>query len=263
MTTRPIVFITGASSGLGEGFALAYAKRGYNVALFARRQNLLEQLENTICDLGVTARSYPLDITDRSSCLTMFKKAIAEFGAPDLVIANAGVALPVAVENYHGETVHQMIQVNVLGVVNTFESVMPAMIERKSGQIVVISSLAAFRGFPTGEIYSASKAAVNKICDGFRVQLMPHNIAVSTICPGYIKTPLTEKNAFPMPMMMTLDKGIAKMLRAIDQRKRFYVFPKPVFALLQLSRLIPDRLMEKMTREGRRKVNRHLKKKHS
>ena len=263
MAKRPVAFITGASSGIGEGFALAYAKRGYDIALFARRTDLLEKIAATIQALGSEAKCYALDVTDRQGCLTVFNQASIDLGTADLVIASAGVALPITVEYYHAETVHQTMQVNVLGVVNTLEAVMPSMIEKKAGQIVVISSLAAFRGLPTGEIYSASKAAVNKICEGFRVQLLAHNITLTTLCPGYIRTPLTEKNAFPMPMMMSLEKGLSIMMRAIDQKKRFYVFPKPVYAMLLLSHLIPDFLMEKITRVGRSKVSRYLKKKHS
>jgi short-subunit dehydrogenase len=165
----------------------------------------------------------------------------ARFGAVDLVIANAGVGRPTLRAPVNMGDVEDTFRINLLGVVYTLSAALPEMLARKTGHLVAISSLAGYRGLPAESAYCASKAAVNVYMDGLRIHLRETGVRATTICPGFIQTPMTESNKFHMPQLMTAEVAARKMIRAIRAGKKVYNFPWRLHLMVKLSRWLPDR----------------------
>jgi short-subunit dehydrogenase len=252
---QKIVYVTGASSGLGAEFARQLVSAGARLALFARRQTELDALVRECERLsgaeGGSATAFVLDVTDRAAVQAAFAKAEAALGPADVLIANAGVGYPVRVTKFDAGRAADIYRVNVFGALNAIECVLPAMLRRRSGHIVGISSIAAYKSFPESHVYCASKAALSAQLEGLRLELMPHGVDVTTICPGFIKTAMTERNTIPMPFITTEVIAVRRMLGAIARRARVYVFPKRMFLLMLLLRLVPGRVIARtMARKG-------------
>jgi short-subunit dehydrogenase len=237
-----VAVITGASSGIGRSLAKTLARTGARVGLIARRAEALEQLAGEIRQVGGVAAVAVADVADRHR----LKRAVAELaetlGPVDLMIANAGVGVPTTLEPVNIEVVEETIRVNVLGVAYAIDAVLPAMLARRSGQIAAISSLAGYKGMPGESAYCASKAAVNAYMEAFRVQVRGRGIAVSTICPGFIRTPMTSTMTF-MPFALTADQAAERIARALARKVKVYNFPWPTAALMWLAQRLPDWLL--------------------
>ncbi|MES2353716.1 MAG: SDR family oxidoreductase [Pseudomonadota bacterium] len=219
----PRVFITGASSGIGAALAREYASRGAILGLTARRPELLEQLAR---ELNTSVAIYPLDVRDSAALHIAATDFTTRFGPTDIVIANAGVSSGTLTEEASDLAVFQEIfDINVMGMVNTFHPFITPMRERRTGTLVGIASIAGFRGLPGASAYSASKAAAISYLEGLRVELHGSGIAVTTICPGYIKTPMTVKNPYPMPFILDAEDAARRLIRAIDAKKSFATIP--------------------------------------
>ena len=188
-------FITGASSGIGASLSIAFAKKGHRVVLFSRNVDRLEEIKAKIEKIGGEALAISGDVTDPTSIENAFKKIEREWTIPDIVVANAGVAYWVKTTEMDLENAHQTVEVNLIGVINTVQLALPRMINNGGGHIIGISSAASYRGIPNLAVYSATKAGIVKYLEGVRVENNSKGIAVTAICPGFIKTPMvTEKN---------------------------------------------------------------------
>jgi short-subunit dehydrogenase len=243
-----VAFITGSSSGIGRALATALARSGCRVGLIARRKPLLDQIHAEIqADGGIAAVS-PADVGDRSQIHRAFAELTAALGPADLLIASAGVGVPTTLEPMNIDTIEETIRVNVLGVIYAIEACLPSMLERGSGQIAAISSLSAYKGMPGESAYCASKAAVNSYLEGLRVQVRNRGIGVTTICPGFVKTPMTAIEDFPMLWPMEAEEAADRIIRALRKRVKVLNFPWQTTTLMQLARLMPDWVLARIFR---------------
>ena len=239
MAQRPVCFITGASSGFGEGFALRFAREGYAVALAARREDKLRAVADRVGVEGGSAGVYPCDVSSRKEVLDAIRRCEEELGPVDLLIANAGLSILTRVEDFDVDGVEHVLRVNLLGAIYATEGVLPGMMERGRGQIVAISSLAGFGGLPKSAAYSASKAGMFNFFESLRLDLRTTGVDVTVISPGFVKTPLTDHNRHPMPFLMELDPAINLMVRAIRKRKKTLAFPWQLAGIAWTARVFP------------------------
>jgi short-subunit dehydrogenase len=235
-----IAIVTGASSGIGRALAKVLAADGCKVGLVARRRDQLESLAAEIAAAGGTAAVGVADVSDREQTLAAIAELSARLGPVDLLIANAGVGAPTLLNPFNVADVEKMFRVNVFGVVYALEAVLPDMLKRGRGHVAAVSSLAAYKGLPGESGYSSSKAAVNNYMEGLRIQLRNRGIAVTTICPGFVKTPMTEVNDFKMPWLLEADDAARRIVRALKRKKKIFNFPWQLSLLMKATALLPD-----------------------
>jgi len=242
--TRPhIVFLTGATSGIGAALARRYAAQGALLGLFARRQAELDALASTL-PVG-TAATYAGDVRDAGALQRAAAGFVARFGVPDIVIANAGVSRGTLTEMADDLPAFRAVfDTNVLGLVHTFHPFLAAMRGARRGTLVGIASVAGLRGLPGAGAYSASKAAAISYLESLRVEQTGSGVAVVTICPGYVATPMTARNAYRMPFLIDADRAATLIARAIERRKRFCVLPWPMALVARVLRLMPRPLYD-------------------
>lgn len=244
------VIITGASSGIGRGLALELSKRGAKLGLIARRADKLAELTREIEAANGKAVALPADVMDAASLAAAATQLRTTFGPIDVLIANAGVGATVDGAELKGSTVAGVINVNVLGAANSVESVVPEMVKRGSGQLVVISSLAAYRGLPKSAAYCASKAAVSAFFESLRLDLQPRGIDVTIIHPGFIKTPLTAGRHAQMPFLMELEDAVTKIISAIEKRRKSYAFPWQLATIVRAGMIMPNFMYDWISRRN-------------
>lgn len=245
------VFLTGASSGIGEALARFYAAQGATLALIARREDLLARLK---ASLPAPAETYAVDVRELKALKGAAEAFMAKHGLPDVVIANAGVSHGTLTE-FEGDVdvFRQIMDTNVNGVVNTFHPFIAPLRERGSGSLVGIASVAGFRGIPGAGAYSASKAATIRYCEALRVELRGSGVQVTTVCPGYIATPMTAHNPYPMPFIIPADEFARRCARAIRGKASLAVIPWQMAIAGRILRLVPDFLYDRvMARAGRK-----------
>ncbi|MBA3033159.1 MAG: SDR family oxidoreductase [Rhodocyclaceae bacterium] len=246
------VFITGASSGIGVALARHYAARGAILGLAARReaalQALVVELKTATCHL------YPLDVTDAAALATAGADFIARAGVPDIVIANAGVSVGTLTEEAADlSAFRRVFDTNVMGMVHTFQPFVAAMRTAGRGRLVGIASVAGIRGLPGAGAYSASKAAAITYLESLRVELRGSGVKVVTLAPGYIATPMTEQNPYPMPFLMPVEQAASSMVAAIDRGARFAVVPWQMSLVARLLRILPRPLFDALAARAGRK----------
>ncbi|MBX3265261.1 MAG: SDR family NAD(P)-dependent oxidoreductase [Acidobacteria bacterium] len=247
-----VVFLTGASSGIGEGLALALAKRGAVLGLVARRREMLDDLADRCRKLGVTARVFAIDVTDEAAVAEAADEMRSEFGRIDILIANAGIGgNDEETRSYRPLSVKKVIDINLLGAVNAVHAVVPQMVDRGSGHLVAISSLAGFRGLPKSAAYSASKAGMTAFFESLRLDLKHKGIDVTIIQPGFIKTPLTSGRKNKMPFLMELDDAIPLFIKAIEKKKRFAAFPWQLATIVRAGKFMPAWLYDRIAGRAR------------
>ena len=235
-----VVFLTGASSGIGEALAFEMAERGAIVGMLARREDFLKQIAEKIEQNGGMARYFAADVTDAKAVAEATKTLRNEFGKIDILIANAGIGgNNEETRSLNAEAVAKVININLLGAVNAVAAVLPQMLENKSGQLVAISSLAGFRGLPKSAAYSASKAGMTTFFESVRLDVQHKGVDVTIIQPGFIKTPLTSGRGAKMPFLMELDDSIPHFLKAIEKRKKFAAFPWQLATFVRAARFFP------------------------
>jgi short-subunit dehydrogenase len=246
--------ITGASSGIGAALALELARRGWTLGLLARRADLLDALAGQLPGKSV---ALPCDVTDASAVREAVKRGEDALGGPfDLAVANAGVAIPSHAAKFKLADAELMTRVNLLGMFYLFDAVIPSMIERGSGRFAGVASIAGLRGLPTSSVYSATKAAMQAFLESSRIELMPYGVGVTTVNPGFVSTPMTEKNRFKMPFLMTAEEAARIIADGLERGARVVEFPRPMSLLMRVARLIPDALWERATGGyARRKVD--------
>jgi len=241
------VFLTGASSGIGEGLALALAKKGATLGLLARRENLLSELAKKCEGVGGQARAFPADVTDAPAVREAVDAFASEFAKVDVLIANAGIGWGVrSTSEYDPVGVKQVMDVNFLGAVNAVNAVLPKMLEQGNGQLVAISSLAGIRGLRRSAAYCASKAAMTIFFESVRLDVKHKGIDVTIIQPGFIRTPLTADRANKMPYLMELDDAVPYFIRAIEKKKKFAAFPWQLATIVRAGKLMPARLYDRI-----------------
>jgi len=247
------VFITGASSGIGLALAAEYARRGAILGLVARRADALAGFRQSLPQHPISV--YPADVRDADALAAAARAFVAEHGLPDVVIANAGVSRGALTGEGELATFRDVMDTNYFGMVATFEPFAAAMRETRRGTLVGIASVAGVRGLPGSGTYSASKAAALAYLESLRVEMRPAGVAVVTIAPGYIRTPMTAKNPYRMPFLMDADRFAAKTADAIARGTAFAVFPWPMRIVAALLHVLPrwlyDRAFERAPRKPR------------
>jgi len=239
------ILITGASSGIGKGLALHYAKPETQLLLLGRNEERLKQVKLD-CEMKgavVEIASIPVE---NESAMRDWLITRDEKTPIDMVIANAGISKTSS--NLADAQTRKIYAINVFGLLNTIEPIIPRMQQRKSGQLVLMSSLAGFYGLPRSIAYCASKAAVKSIAQSLRGRLAKEGIKVNLICPGFVDTPLTQKNPFPMPLLMPVEKACRIITNGISKNKALIVFPFRMFFMLKLLNILPAWLADRMTR---------------
>jgi hypothetical protein len=250
------VVISGASSGIGLALARHYLEHGATVAALARRGELLQTLA---AEFPNKVFCYALDVRDASAILQAAGDFMTRVGVPDIVIANAGVSRGTMTEYVEDEAVFQnVMDVNVLGMVKTFQPFLASMRKAKQGTLVGIASVAGFRGLPGSSAYSASKAAAISYLESLRVELHGSGVKVVTLCPGYIRTPMTDINTYPMPFILDADVAARRMARVIERGVSFAVVPWQMgvvgWLMKRLPRWLYDRLFAKAPHKARGRV---------
>jgi len=243
-----VALVTGASSGIGAALARRLVRDGYALGLVARRESELRALQSEITSAGGCAAIAVADVSSRTEMTGAVQKIATELGPVDLFVGNAGIAGPTRISPLNIDDIDRIFAVNVHGLLYGIEAVLPEMLERKSGHIVGISSVAAYFTFPGESAYCASKAAVNSFLAGLRGQLAPRGISVTTICPGFIRTPLVKKNKFKMPFLMEADEAADRIARAIARRAGVYDFPWQTRMMVAMCNLLPASVLRKMAK---------------
>ncbi len=236
------VVISGASSGIGSALARYYLDRGAKVAALARRGDLLGELSARYPGQVYAAT---LDVRDGDALAAAARDFVNHAGPPDIVIANAGVSAGTLTEHAEDAAVFQKIMdINVLGMMKTFHAFLASMRGARRGSLVGIASVAGFRGLPGSGAYSASKAAAISYLESLRVELRGSGIGVLTICPGYIRTPMTDVNEFPMPFIIEADDAARRIARVVARGKAFAVVPWQMGVVGSVLRILPNSLYD-------------------
>ncbi|PUE06327.1 short-chain dehydrogenase [Limnohabitans sp. T6-5] len=256
-----LVFITGASSGIGQALALAYLQKGWRVAVVARRADTLnawvQALQKTMVLDSEQVGVFHADVQNTDSLIAAADDCIAQMGVPDVVIANAGISLGIdTAEREDLAVMKQVMETNVLGMATTFHPFIRAMQTRGAGTLVGIASVAGIRGLPGHAAYCASKAAVISYCESLRGELRSSGIRVITIAPGYVATPLTERNRYPMPFLMTPDAFAHQAIQTISRGTSYRVIPWPMGLIAKLLAGLPNALFDRLL-TGRPRKHRH------
>ena len=242
-----LVFITGASSGIGQALALRFYSEGFNLALLARRSDAIQDWVRKQSIDPARVRIYNADVANVASVVAAAQQCLLNQGLPDVVIANAGISIGMdtAVRS-DLDVMAQIFATNNIGLAATFHPFIDAFCARGSGTLVGIGSVAGIRGIPGHGAYSASKAAVIAYCESLRGELRSKGVTVVTICPGYIDTPLTRQNRYSMPFLMTADSFAAKAYKAIAAGSSYRVIPWQMGGVAALLRLLPNWLFDKV-----------------
>ncbi|MCM5682601.1 SDR family oxidoreductase [Schlegelella sp. S2-27] len=253
----PLVYITGASSGIGQALAARYYRGGYRLALVARRAGEIEAWVSAQGYDGARVAVYAADVRDVASITGAGRACLERQGLPDVVIANAGISVGVDTAEYDDlDVIRATFETNNLGMAATFQPFVAPMRDRRSGTLVGISSVAAIRGLPGHGAYCASKAGVVSYCESLRGELRPYGVKVVTIGPGYIDTPLTRENRYPMPFLLQPDDFADRAFRTIAAGVSYRVIPWQMGVVAKLMRLLPDALFDRLLAGRARKKRR-------
>lgn len=246
------VLITGASSGIGEALAVAIGRRGGVLGLIARRDDVLRDVASKVEAAGGQVRTFACDVADGDAVATAASKFREEFGHVDTLIANAGIGgQAVTAEKIKLESFRAVYATNLIGAINAVAAVLPGMVERGSGQLVAISSLAGFRGLPKSAAYCSSKAAMTSLFESIRLDVQDRGVSVTVIQPGFIKTPLTSGREANMPFLMELEDSVPHFLRAMEKGKKFAAFPWQLATVVRAGKFFPAWLYDRIAGRAR------------
>lgn len=250
------ILITGASSGLGKKLAESYAKEGITLFLTGRNKTRLLETSNLCESKGAYVISKNIDITNKEEIKNWILEC-DELKHVDLIIANAGISTGTSMISESNDIIYDIYNTNIFGTLNTVQPIISKMVERKNGQIAIVSSMSSFIGLPSCPAYSSSKACLTAYGEALRGVLKKYNVGVSIICPGFIKTPLTDKNDFKMPLLMSTEYASKKIIKGLSKNKGLIAFPFIMYLALKILKLLPfslsnyivSKLPEKTTKE--------------
>ena len=252
MTEKKIIWITGASSGIGKALAIKFAEKGWTVAASARRENLLEDLNK----FNPNIYSFPLDVTEIENCKLIANKIIEKFGGIDICVFGTGMHDPKSEKRFNLNKIREIMEVNYFGTMNSINSIYEYFSEKKNGQISIISSVAGYRGLPAAGAYCASKAALTSYAESLNFDMQMKNVKVSLISPGFIKTPMTDQNDFPMPMIKSPEFAANEIFKGLTEKKSFEIhFPKAFTYFLKFLQILPSSIYFRLVSKGMKKID--------
>ena len=248
-----VIWITGASSGIGKSLAIKFANEGWQVAVSARRENLLKELSDTNSNI----HSFPLDVTDSEKCKDISTEIINKLENIEICIFCTGIHDPKSEKSLDLEKVRKIMEVNFFGTVNSINSVYDYFKKKRSGHISMVSSVAGYRGLPAGGAYCASKSALTTFAESLYFDLKRFNVRVSVVHPGFIKTPMTDQNDFPMPMIKSPEFAADEMFKGLTQSNAFEIhFPKQFTFIMKILKIMPNWLYLKLIKKGMKLMGR-------
>jgi short-subunit dehydrogenase len=252
MKDKKIIWITGASSGIGRALAIKFANEGWIVAASARRENLLQELNK----INENIYSFPLDVTNIDQCKTVFKSIVEKFKDIEISIFGTGIHDPESEKEFSLEKIRKIMEVNYFGTMNSINSVYSYYNNKKSGQISIVSSVAGYRGLPAAGAYCASKSALTSFTESLHFEMKRKNVRVSLVSPGFIKTPMTDQNDFPMPMIKSPEFAAKKIYTGLVKKKGFEIhFPKTFTYIMKLLSILPSSIYFKIVEKGMKKID--------
>ncbi len=243
---QKIVWITGAGKGIGRAVARRLAQDGWTVAASARTEDDLASLASEFPPGRV--HPYPLDVADLGRTEATLKRIERDLGALDLAVLNAGTHISFGAKDFSVEAFRQLVETNLMGTVHGLAQVIPGFIARRRGHIAVVASLAGYRGLPTAAAYGATKAGLINMCEALKPELDLHGVRLTLINPGFVETPLTDRNTFPMPFLISVEAAADEIIRGLTRAKFEVAFPGRFVVLMKMLRLLPDRLFFALTR---------------
>lgn len=247
-TPGRLAWITGASSGLGRALASRMAADGWTVAASARGVDQLGELAESTAALPGRVLAFPLDVTDRDAVAAAVAKIEQDLGPIDQAVLNAGSHQPVRAATLTSEPFRALAELNLMGTVHCLEALLSVMLPRGAGRVAVVASLAGYRGLPTSAAYGMTKAGLINMAEALKPELDSHGIRIQLVNPGFVRTPLTDKNPFPMPFLMDVEKAAEAFYRGLRSDRFEIVFPRRFAYLLKLLRVLPAPLAFAITR---------------
>ena len=245
------IWITGASSGIGKALAIKFANNGWKVAASARRENLLNDLKKNNPNIF----PFPLDVKDEELTQSVFKNIVEKFQTVDISVFCTGIHDPDAEKNLSSEKIREIMETNFFGTLNCIMAVNNHFREKKSGQISIVSSVAGYRGLPAASGYCASKSALTSLAESLYFDFKRHNVRVSLVSPGFIKTPMTDKNKFPMPMIKSPEFAAEKMFIGLTRKNAFEIhFPIAFTMMMKLLKIMPNWLYFLLVKKGMKTI---------
>jgi len=245
-TADKVAWVTGAGKGIGRALSKRLADEGWTVAVSARTSEDLHDLADE-CESD-HIHPYPLDVTDPGSVEETVRQIEANLGPIDLAVLNAGTHAPLSATDFAVEPFRKLVETNLMGPANCLAPLISCMIERQGGHIAVVGSVAGYRGLPTAAAYGATKAGVINMCEALRPELERHGVRLTLVNPGFVETPLTDKNDFPMPFLIPVDKAVDYIVRGLEGSTFEVAFPRRFAFLMKLLRILPDGLFFMVTR---------------
>ena len=236
---KKTIWITGGSTGIGKALAIRFANEGWNVAISARRENLLTELSEKYENIS----PFPLDVTDKESCKRIFNQIKQKFGEIDICFFSTGTWDPKKEKDINVEQIENVFKINFFGTVNSIKAVEEYYKNRNEGTIAIVSSIAGYRGLPNSTGYGPSKSALNNLAESLYFDFGRHNVRVCLVSPGFIKTPMTDKNDFKMPFLKTPEFAADKIYDGLVNKKIFEIhFPKELTLTLKFFSILPYKL---------------------
>ena len=245
------IWITGASSGIGRALAVKFAKEGWQVAASARRENLLQDLNKSNSNI----HSFPLDVKDESNTKKVFQNIIEKLQSIDICVFCTGIHDPEAEKKLSSEKIREIMETNFFGTLNCIMAVNNFFREKKNGHISIVSSVAGYRGLPAASGYCASKSALTSLAESLYFDFKRDNVRVSLVSPGFIKTPMTDKNKFAMPLIKSAEFAAEKMFIGITKKNAFEIhFPVVFTMMMKLLKIMPNWLYFLLVKKGMKTI---------
>jgi len=242
-----VIWITGGSSGIGKALAYKFANEGWQVALSARREELLNEISKSNNNI----HSFPLDVLDVEKCKEVFNKIVSKFENIDIVLFSTGIHDPNSEKKLNLDSIRKIMETNFFGTINSINSVYNYFKEKKSGHISIVSSVAGYRGLPIAGAYCASKSALISYAESLYFDMKRFNVRVSVVNPGFIKTPMTDQNPFPMPMIVSAKFAAEEMFKGLTKSNSFEIhFPKKFTFIMKILKIMPNWLYLKLIKKG-------------
>ena len=247
--TNKVIWITGGSSGIGKSLAYKFANEGWQVAISARRENLLKEISES----NEKIKSFPLDVTDKVKCKEVFEQIKNYYGDLDICFFSTGTWSPKEEKDVDVEQIENVFKVNFFGTINSIKAVEGHFKNKKNGIITIVSSIAGYRGLPNTTGYGPSKSALISLAESLYFDFERYNVRVCLVCPGFIKTPMTDKNDFKMPFLKTSEFAADKIYDGLINKNQFEIhFPKELTLTLKFFKLLPSKiyfyLVKKLTK---------------